>query len=211
MFLIVTGGEHPGRGLLAERASRAAYIIAADRGGEYCLDAGVMPHLIVGDMDSLDEASAARLAGSGAEVRRFSHDKDRTDTEIALDEAILKGATRVEILGALGGRIDHTLANLHLLRTALQHGVEARIVTETQQVFLVDAQATIENSQGCTVSFLPLTEKVSGITLTGFAYDLADAVMELGRPYGVSNVVRSPRARVTLRQGLLLAVLSTAW
>lgn len=209
MFLIVTGGEPPSRGLITERASRAECIIASDRGAAYCLEAGIVPHLVVGDMDSLDEDSLRRLDASGVECRRFSADKDRTDTEIALREALERGARRIEILGAVGDRLDHTLANVHLLCLAFRHGVPAYIVTDSQTVFLVGSRATLEHSRGATVSFLPLTERVEGIALDGFAYDLHDAVMEIGTPFGVSNVVRKPLARVGVKKGMLLAVVST--
>lgn len=209
MFLIVTGGEPPSKGLITDRASRAEWIIAADRGAGYCLDAGIIPHLVVGDMDSLEDEALRRLETSGVECRRFDTDKDRTDTEIALREALGRGARHIEILGALGDRLDHTLANVHLLHMALRHGVQALIITDFQQIFLVGSRSTLEHGQGCTVSFLPLTERVEGIVLDGFAYDLDDAVMEIGTPYGVSNVVRKPLARVSVRNGILLAMLST--
>ncbi|HPI93939.1 MAG TPA: thiamine diphosphokinase [Deltaproteobacteria bacterium] len=207
MFLIVTGGEPPSRGLLLAKASDAAWIVAADRGAGYCLDAGITPHLVVGDMDSLDDGAYRRLAASGVEIMQFDTRKDRTDTEIALDEAVGRGARHVEILGATGDRLDHTLANVHLLYAALRHGVSAHIVTDSQQVFLVDSRAVLEHCQGCTVSFLPLTGEVRGVVLEGFAYELSDATMEIGRPCGVSNVVRDPRAGITVREGVLLAVL----
>lgn len=209
MFLIVTAGEPPSKRLLSRKASQAACIIAADRGAEYCLDAGVIPHLVVGDMDSIDEGVLPRLDASGVEIKRFSTEKDQTDTEIALMEARQRGARVVEILGALGDRFDHALANVHLLRMALRHGIQARITSDTQQIFLVNSETSLEHCRGCTVSFLPLTEKVQGITLRGFVYELDDASMEIGKPFGVSNRVKSAKARVMVKEGVLLAVLAT--
>lgn len=210
MFLIVTGGEPPGRGLITDLAVKATCVVAADRGAVYCREAGITPRVVVGDMDSLDAGVVEAMEASGSEVLRFSADKDRTDTEIALDEAIRRGAERVVILGALGGRIDHALANVHLLLKALRRGVPARIMTENQEVFLVDGEAVIEDRLGSTVSFLPLTERVEGLCLKGFQYELEGTSMEIGRPYGVSNVIRHPRARVSLETGVLLAVVTTA-
>ena len=183
-------------------------IIAADKGAQYCLDSGITPGLVVGDMDSLDQESAERLSGLGVAMKRVNADKDVTDTEIALDEAMGRGAKGVEILGAMGDRIDHTLANIHLLRKALRHGIAARITSDTQQVFLVGSSETITGSKGRTVSFLPLTEQVEGITLRGFRYELEEASMEIGRPYGVSNVVTGDQAFIRVGTGILLAVLS---
>ncbi len=208
MFLIVAGGEPPGKELLRGLALKARMIIAADKGAQYCLDSGITPGLVVGDMDSLDQESAERLSGLGVAMKRVNADKDVTDTEIALDEAMGRGAKGVEILGAMGDRIDHTLANIHLLRKALRHGIAARITSDTQQVFLVGSSETITGSKGRTVSFLPLTEQVEGITLRGFRYELEEASMEIGRPYGVSNVVTGDQAFIRVGTGILLAVLS---
>ncbi len=208
MFLIVAGGEPPGKELLHGLALKADMIIAADKGAQYCLDGGITPRLVVGDMDSLDKGSAERLSALGVAMKRLNTDKDRTDTEIALDEAIIRGAKRVEILGAIGDRIDHTLANIHLLRKALHHGIKARITSENQQIFLVDSSETIGNSKGRTVSFLPLTEQVAGISLKGFLYELEEAFMEIGKPYGISNVVTGDQALVKVGKGILLAVLT---
>lgn len=207
MFLIVTGGEPPSRSLITGKASRAEWIVAADRGAQYCLDAGILPDLVVGDMDSLDETVLQGLVSSNVPCSRFSPCKDRTDTEIAMEETLRRGARHIEILGAVGDRIDHTLANVHLLLAAMRRGVQAVMVSDSQQIFLACSRAVLENSQGCVVSFLPLTERVEGIVLEGFAYGLLDAVMEIGRPYGVSNIVTEPRASVRLRRGVLLAVL----
>jgi thiamine pyrophosphokinase len=208
MFLIVAGGEPPGKELLHGLALKADMVIAADKGAQYCLASGITPGLVVGDMDSLDQGSIDRLCALGVAMKRVSADKDQTDTEIALDEAILRGAEHVEILGAIGDRIDHTLANIHLLCKALHQGIEARITSETQQVFLIGSGGTIRGSKGRTVSFLPLTPQVEGISLKGFRYELEDASMEIGKPYGVSNVVTSDQAFVRVGTGILLAVLS---
>ena len=208
MFLIVAGGEPPGKELLQELALKAGMVVAADKGAQYCLAGGITPGLVVGDMDSLDRESLDALSAMGVEMKRLSTDKDLTDTEAALDESMLRGARHVEILGALGGRIDHTLANIHLLRKALAHGVRARITSETQEIFLVDSSETIHGCRGRTVSFLPLTEKVEGVSLKGFRYELEDAVMEIGRPYGISNVVTAEKGFIKVGGGVLLAVVS---
>jgi len=208
MLLIVAGGEPPGRELLAGRASRASRVIAADRGARYCLDAGLRPDLVVGDMDSLTAETLAELDRSGVACRVYSPHKDQTDTEIALGFALGDNPDRIEILGALGRRFDHALANVHLLYRSMQGGVPAFIVADTELVFLVTEEATLVNATGLTVSFLPLTASVEGVVLEGFQYPLEDASMEIGRPVGVSNVVRHARARVRLASGVLVGVMS---
>jgi thiamine pyrophosphokinase len=208
MFLIVAGGDPPGGNLLTKLAQQAGTIIAADKGAAYCLEAGVTPHLVVGDMDSAPAGLQERLQDLGVEVKRFSPHKDYTDTRIALDEAVSRGAKDVEIVGAMGGRFDHELANVHLLKRGLDAGLTIRIISEIQQIFLVDSEYTISDRKGWTASFLPVTETVEGITLKGFAYELEGASMEIGNPYGVSNVILGHEAGVVVKKGILLAVLT---
>lgn len=207
MFLIVSGGQPPGRALIARKAKQARRIIAADAGARVCLENGITPDLVVGDMDSLGEEVLGRLEGAGVPLKTFDTDKDRTDTEIAFDEAVHAGASSIELLGALGMRTDHAIANIHLLLKAQRRGVPSFIVTDTELVFVVDTETCIESEGGHVVSFLPLTDTVEGIVLDGFLYPLEGASMEIGRPYGVSNVLLEGRSLVSVGKGALLGVI----
>lgn len=207
MFLIVSGGDAPSPEFLKSRAERAVKIIAADRGAEYCLQAGVRPDFVVGDMDSLSRAALGRVQSSGVTLVRHSREKDETDTELALDLAIDQGAVEVEMLACTGNRFDHTLANIHLLRAARRRGVEAWILSESFKIFLVDSCARLDGMEGATLSLLPLSLEVKGIQLTGFRWDLSDASMEVGSPCGVSNRVVSPEAVIRVEEGMLVAEL----
>lgn len=207
MYLIVTGGDPPAGTLFAQEAARAEFVIAADRGAWYCLQAGRCPDLVVGDMDSLPHEVLHELRRQSVEVMVLRPDKDETDTQIAIQEALRRGACSITILAALGSRFDHSLANVHLLFPAHRAGVPAQIVTEQHRIFLVEGDATITDAQGSTISFLPLGMRASGITLQGFAFELHDATLELGYPRGISNVITDAQARVTVREGILVALL----
>ena len=208
MVLIVSGGDPPPTRLLRQRTAAAELIIAADRGAWYCWKSGIRPSLLVGDMDSLSSAVLDDFTSLGVEILWLERDKDATDTQVALEEAVRRGAKSIEILSGIGTRFDHSLANVQLLVLAQSMGIEACILTRHQRIFLVQDSYELHAAQGCTISFLPLEAEVRGITLTGFAFGLTDARMELGRPYGVSNVVRESPARIRVRQGRLLVVLT---
>lgn len=209
MVLIVSGGDPPPRRLLKAKASQAELLIAADKGAWYCLKAGIRPGLVVGDMDSLPPEVLDELTSLGIEILRLERDKDETDTQVALEEAIRRGARAITILAALGTRFDHSLANVQLLTKAHAAGVTCSIITRHQELFIVQGTYTLVDAQGCTISFLPLDSVVKGITLRGFVFNLKDAEMEIGRPYGISNVVKQSTARIVVNQGRLLAVLTS--
>jgi len=208
MILIVSGGEPPLKENLKRLSRHAELVLAADIGAKYCLDAGVAPDVVIGDMDSLPLDLADRLGTGGMKVISYPRDKDETDTLLALDYAMARGASEIIILSGLGDRFDHSIANLHLLYRALKKGVRASILTSMHNIFLVDSEHYINGKKGKTVSFLPLTEKVEGIDLVGFKYDVRSATMEIGFPYGVSNVILEDSASVKVREGVLVAVLS---
>jgi thiamine pyrophosphokinase len=189
-----------------EQIGAADLLIAADGGALPLLRAGLPPQLVIGDMDSLDAAHLAALADLGAELRRFPRAKDETDLELALLYAAARGATAIDILGALGGRWDHTLANVALLALPELRGRRVRLLADRQTLFLVRDSAALEGRAGDTISLLPLTAEARGVTTRGLLYPLDEATLSFERARGVSNVLLDPPGQVTIREGLLLVV-----
>jgi len=184
----------------------AAIVVCADGGARHCTAADIVPAVILGDMDSADPATVDAFVKRGSVLRRFSPDKDETDTELALEHAFSLEPDSITIFGALGGRLDHTMANVSLLKAAAKRGITARIRDESCEVFVLTATCEIRGTVGETVSLLPLSERVTGITLTGFRYPLENAVMEIGTPYGISNRLEEPVGRITIDTGYLLVI-----
>ncbi|MBN2283566.1 MAG: thiamine diphosphokinase [Deltaproteobacteria bacterium] len=181
-------------------------IICADGALRYLRAAGIMPDLVVGDMDSVDDETLRYFSQRGCEVRKHPRHKNETDTQLALEAAFALKPGRIVIFGALGGRLDHTLANISLLVAAASRGIEARIIDEACDVFVVDDVCEIEGTLRDTVSVLPLSSEVTGITLEGFEYSLKDGSMEIGMPYGISNRLADVRARISVQSGRLLVI-----
>lgn len=206
--LIVTGGERPEIDLLKERADSASMVIAADRGAEYCLMAGIIPDMVVGDMDSLPVEVQDELIFNNIEIRRFDCRKDMTDTQIAVDTAIEKGADKIEILAGIGSRFDHSLANVHLLFRAMKKGIKAKIVSGIHEIFLIERKTDIKNEAGAIISLLPLGHHAKGITLKGFEYETDNTDMDMSFPVGVSNVICSESAEVIVSDGILIAIIT---
>jgi thiamine pyrophosphokinase len=110
------------------------------------------------------------------------------------------------VLGALGGRWDHTLANVALLALPELRGRRARLLADRQELFIVRDATAIEGSVGDTVSLLPLTAVARGVTTRGLLYPLDEATLRYEQARGVSNVLIEPPGHVALRDGLLLVV-----
>ncbi|HEU4322649.1 MAG TPA: thiamine diphosphokinase [Roseiflexaceae bacterium] len=189
-----------------ELIAQADLLIAADGGALPLLRAGTPPHVLVGDLDSLDAAALQDLAGRGVEIQRFPRAKDETDFELALLLAAERGADRIDVLGALGGRWDHTLANVALLALPALDGRQTRLLDERQVLFLVRGAASLHGRRGDTVSLIPLSGAAGGVTTAGLLYPLSDATLRFEQARGISNVLLEPPARVEVREGMLLVV-----
>jgi len=193
-------------------------VIAADGGARHAGALGVAIDLWVGDGDSIGEAALAALEAAGVPLERSPQDKDESDTELAIRAALSLGQPGVLILGALGGRIDHALANIGLLAMPELAGREAAILDARSRTVLVRApgpdgavvERLLPGRPGDLVSLLPLGPGVEGVTTRGLAYALVDEPLPEGRSRGLSNVRSAPDAAVVVRRGLLLVVESPA-
>jgi thiamine pyrophosphokinase len=206
--VIISGGTIGDERFLKEWLNEAQdpVIICADGASRQLLAHDIIPAVIIGDMDSAEENILRYFKERGSKVVRYPKRKDETDTWLALEYAFKMKPDEIIILGALGGRIDHALANIFLLVKAAKKGVKTKIVDETSELFVVVDTVTITGNIGDTVSLFPLSSSVSGITLQGFDYPLSDGVMEIGAPYGISNRLAEERGIISVGTGHLLVV-----
>jgi thiamine pyrophosphokinase len=142
-------------------------------------------------------------------VERHPTDKDGSDTELAVDAALVAGATEVVLLGAFGGsRIDHELANLLLLADPALAGRSIRAVRGATQVRALSGggRTDLDGVVGATVTLLPVGGDAGGVTTEGLRWPLADATLGFGRSRGLSNEVVSTPASVRIGHGTLLVI-----
>jgi len=185
-------------------------IIAADGGTEHALTIGVTPHYVIGDLDSLTQEQRQEVETAGAEIISFPPRKDETDLELALLHAEQEGATEIIILAALGGRLDQTIANVLLLTLPELREIDVRIIAGNQTAFLIQDEALIEGHPGDTISLIPLGGDALGVTAEGVEWALDDATLRFGPARGVSNVLTQEQAYVSVREGLLLCVVTNS-
>jgi thiamine pyrophosphokinase len=206
--VIFANGEFPDPQSARDLLCPDDLVIAADGGVRHALAAGVIPNVIIGDLDSLSLEEQARVEATGSQIIRFSPRKDETDLELALQYAVREGATEIIVLAALGGRLDQTIANLLLLAMPELGGIAVRVVEGAQTAFLVRDKALVEGQPGDTVSLIPLGGDAVGVTAKGLEWPLHEETLRFGPARGVSNVLTAGQARVRVRQGLLLCVVT---
>ncbi len=183
-------------------------VIAANGGSRLAQRLGLEPQVVIGDLDSLPARLRARLEKRGCRFVSHPSRKDETDTELAIRYAVAEGAREIVLLGALGGRLDHMLANVLLLAMPELVGLQARIAAGDTEVWLLRAGCAVhlEGQVGDTVTLLPLAADALGITTQGLEYALHDGTLRLGLARGVSNVMTGTNAEVRLREGMLLVI-----
>lgn len=221
--LIVADGDTPERERLDAAwpgwADGVGLVIAADGGASGAERLGLALDLLIGDMDSIDVEHLARLRDAGVRVELAPVAKDETDTELAVQAALARGADGLTILGAFGGRrFDHALANVGLLALPVLADRAVELLDATTRVTVVRAPDTggrpvhrpLPGRVGDTVSLIPFGADVAGITTEGLRYALLDGTLTVGPARGLSNVRLVSEAAVTVRRGLLLIVESPA-
>lgn len=190
-----------------EKLKQADKIICADGGTRHAYNMGIMPDVIIGDLDSSADRYISYYDNLKVPIIKYSWDKDKTDTHICLEFA-LETCDEVWLMGATGTRLDHTLANISILRIAVDKGKTACIIDANNEIYVIKDKIRLEGKSGDILSLLPLTTKVEGITLRGTYYPLQDAEMELGNPYGVSNKFEEDSIELTIKSGYLAVIKS---
>ena len=204
--LIITNGDINDLDHLKETILDHDYVICVDGAARYLHQIRQMPDLMVGDMDSVHEADLAWIESSKIPVNRYKTKKDYTDTEIAIDAALEKKAKVITIAGALGSRVDHSLSNLFLLKKIADAGVEGMIIDSDYEVLYLWKNRQMNWKQGEVVSFVPISETETTVTLEGFEYPLREKILSQGTSLCISNVVEKDYPFVKVKNGCLLAI-----
>jgi len=210
VWVLASGPTQDIEGYLT-RLTPADKVVAANGGTALAARLGLVPDLVMGDLDSATPSSLADLEARGVEVRRYDHNtKWETDTELAVLAALAWRPRRIILLGATGGRLDHSLANVLLLTHPRLQAVDLRLVEGGQEIFLAKPGAwnRLHADVGDTVSLLPVGEDVEGVRTEGLDFPLVGETLLKGRGRGVSNRVAAAGAQVWLDRGQLLVVVS---
>lgn len=209
LCLLMLAGEGPAGLALNELRTlmaRQPYIVAADGGANSLAELGLTPHLLVGDGDSLNERALAACRAAGVGFTPLPREKDFTDGEAALSAVLDAGCRNFAVFGALGGGLDHQLGNLLLPLAYRERWDSVTFYGEDCRASYCFGQATLYGAPGDTVSLLPLSPAVTGLSLAGFRYPLNKATTLLGQSLTLRNELSAREARVEFEQGIMLII-----
>jgi thiamine pyrophosphokinase len=235
-IVIIANGTPPAHRDIDRWLRNNDTLLCADGGAKAALALNLSPRHVIGDFDSLTPDELSALEARGAMLHRHPAHKDETDLELALLMALRIFTTEhtestekskkssvssvisvvereIIVLGALGGRIDHELANMLLLAMPALKGARVVLAHGAEQLFAIDARdgettARLQGHAGDIVSLLPFNGDAHGITTAGLEYPLRDESLFVGPARGVSNVLLANEGNVTLRAGMLLCVMT---
>jgi thiamine pyrophosphokinase len=186
------------------KALNNKFVICADKGVVHAKKLGIAPDLIVGDFDSL-----GYKPDNDCRIMSFDPEKDDTDLMIAVKEAVKRNKKCIEIYGALGGRLDHTIGNIQALAYAVQNGASASLISDSDIATVYKpGKYEVKNKKGFSLSLFSFSEKVCALTLSGVKYPLENGCITNSFPIGVSNEIIGETADIAFEKGLLLLVMS---
>lgn len=202
-WVLVANGNMPAVNIISQLGKVDRWI-GVD-GGCRILDAWqILPHFIIGDMDSIPQALLKKYQEYNIPNIVHPRAKDETDLELALELALKSNPSQVTILGAIGDRLDHTLANILLLSRCLDKGIPAKIMDEQQSIYLVDNKLKLQGKPGDLFSLMPIKGVLKGVSLRGLEYPLENATLDFGTPQGLSNIFVASQVEIQIQQGLAM-------
>lgn len=184
-------------------------VIAVDKGLETVDKLQIEPNYIIGDFDSVNEKILNKYKNTNIPITYLKPEKDFTDTHMGLKKSIEIGSNDVTIIGAIGTRLDHVLANIHILKEALNNNIQAKLVNENNQIMLIEGKNVInKNNDYKYLSIIPLTTEIKGVTLKGLKYLLENANLNIGESIGVSNEQINNTATIEINEGIAILTFS---
>jgi thiamine pyrophosphokinase len=210
--VIFANGELPNLEKARSLLQEGDYLIAADGGANHLMKMGILPEIVIGDLDSVDEDTLFEFTSAEVEVEQYSEDKDETDIELALRYAVELRPAAILVIGALGGRLDQTLANLSIVTDPALPAIDIRLDDGVEEAFFCRAktakggQAEIQGRSGDIVSLIPWHGPVEGVTTEGLQWPLYAETLYPDKSRGISNIMLADSASVSLQSGLLLIV-----
>lgn len=196
-FIYTGGGIVPEN--ITEKPKAGDLCIAADSGYRNALTLGAQPTVLLGDFDSLGTPEGLP---DTVEVLRVPAEKDFTDTQMAVETALERGADEIVIIGGLDGRLDHALSNLSILEDLWARRIHARITDGRNRVRYLEATSTLIARSGFRyLSLIAVSERVKGVSIEGCRYPLKNATLRRGFQYAVSNEITGNCALLSIKKG----------
>ena len=196
--IIVGAGNFKENEIITEKND---LIIAVDGGYNYCRLLNLEVDILIGDMDSLE------IIPDNIIKHVYNKEKDETDTYLAVHYGIDQGYTDFILYGCLGGRIEHTIANIQIIADLCKKGIKIKIVDENTNIYMINKNEVIEieGLKKKYISIFSYSEK-STISLKGFKYNVVSKDIKNDYPLGIDNETIGTNGNIYVHNGLVLVI-----
>ena len=178
------------------------YVIACDLGYEHALKMGIKPDMMVSDFDSLDRS---KFPADEIALLEFPVRKDDSDTMLAIKHALKEGYGHIVISCALGGRLDHTIANIQSMAYVAERGGVCEIISDKEYLrTFTGGELSLEKREGFSLSLFSITDRCTGVSISGSAYDCENITLTNSFPLGISNYWKEERVTIRMSEGIML-------
>lgn len=206
--LIISSGNVSNYKLLENLIESHDFILCADGGIRHLMQINAIPHLLIGDLDSVNDDGLHYIENNNIEVIKYPVMKNETDTELAIDYLINKGFREITFIGVTGSRMDHTLSNILLLKRLNDKGIKGKLVDGHNIIYYINGDLVLRKEEGYYTSVIPLGNEGAIVTLEGFLYPLNNHLIEFGSTLGVSNEIISNYGVIKIIKGECLVITS---
>ncbi len=205
-FLIMANGDYGDLQWYRQFKGNFDQIMCIDGGTARARQLGLVPHRVVGDMDSISRESMDYATLLGAQFTVVPREKDNTDTQLGLELAEQDGASFIVVWGGIGSRMDHTLSNLFSATSLVLRGIKVLFQSPQEDIYLIDRRLNLPGKIGDTVSLITMGDEAQGVTLKGFRYPLLNATLDGRWQHAVSNVIVESNPVVEVENGVVAVI-----
>ncbi|MFH1454328.1 MAG: thiamine diphosphokinase [Armatimonadota bacterium] len=185
------------------------FIICANGGTYLAFLLGITPDMIIGDIDSIDKNMVKQLQRRNTDLifKKYPKDKDKSDLELAIDDAVLLNPGEIIVLAALGGRIDHELINIFLPLSRKEYLNKIKFLSQDSELYILDKKTKINGRKDKILTLVPLTPHVKNVLTNGLRYEIKNKDINWGSSLTLSNIIVKDEVSIEYKKGMLLAVL----
>ncbi|MGO1469285.1 MAG: thiamine diphosphokinase [Tissierella sp.] len=206
--LIISSGKIEDYKLLKKIVEDSDYIVCADGGVNHLLKINKRPDLVLGDLDSIGNKELQILKNENIEINKFPSMKNETDTELCLNYLLEKEYKNINFIGVTGTRIDHTFANIYLLKKMYGLGVKGSIIDSNNRIYYTEDTISLKHRENYFVSIIPLNKEGIEVSLEGFLYPLKREYLEFTSTRGISNKIIKEYGNIRVYKGMALIIQS---
>ena len=204
--LIISSGEIKDYKLLEQAVKENDYIVCADGGVNHLLKIGKLPNIVLGDLDSVGDKELEILKKENIEIKKFPVMKDETDTELCVEYLIKNNIKDITLIGVTGTRMDHTIANIYLLKKIALSGAKGSIININNTIYYTDDEILLKKRDDYYLSVIPLSESGATVSLNGFLYPLNKKNIQFSSTLGISNKITDDYGRIKIHKGDVLII-----